>query len=588
MRCALVPPLLVCFPALVVAQAGGTISGRITESESGLPVVRAIVEVGARGGAGVTDSSGTFLIRALRPGVYRVGVRAAGFRSVFADSVVVESGKTVLLEITLVREALAIPGLVVEATPDPLLDPQVTQSVHRVRAEDLRELPVTTLSEAVALQAGVVGGSVRGGRVGQQSLIIDGLGLKNQLDASSGPLGLRIPPAAIQEASLITSGFSARYGQALSGIVTAVTKEGGDRLAGHVSLETDRPLPDGWDVGLDRVVAVVGGPLVGSARFLAVADAQARVDDDPVNAPPPPDSLDPRFGRPWLLPHAAGERYDLLGKLTIPLGRSYTLRALGLLSESQRELFDPVLKYSRSGSGERVQGRLAMLHLERMSARSASTTVVVDARLGFFEQEATRAPLLRRPRRRVGSFTFRGFDFAGSDIARSRDTVRAGEVIPGFLTPTFERATPWGVPAFFMTSSPRGELRWNRFRELRGRLDVLYWSRPEHRHTDRRRIGRAMGRDVYAAGGISIDRRRSAAAGRGILRPGAGGGICGVATTRQRPDDHGWAPCRRLHNRTRGCRPGRDQRRHESSARRVDRPWSGDRGGECRTFRAAP
>ncbi len=474
-RCCAVFVLLLGAPGVgLMGQTEGNIGGRVTDGATGEPVVGAIIEIDDRGARGLTDSTGVFLIRSVRPGRHRIGISAIGYRSVSRDSVLVESGRTVRLDVSLTRVAVPVRGVVVEAEPDPLLDPLVTQTVQRIRVEELRELPVSTLSEVVAIQGGVVGGSFRGGRVGQDVLIVDGLGLKNQFDAASGRFGLRIPAVAIQEASVITNAFSARYGRAVSGVVTAVTKEGGDRLTGHMAVETDRPFPDGSDVGLDRLVALAGGPLFGSVRFLAAMDAQARIDDDPVNAPPPADSLDPRFERPWLLPNAAGERYDLLGKLTIPLGARQTLRVLGVVSESRRELFDPVLKYTTlPGNGEEVGGRLAMLHLERTSVPRSDHTLVIDARLGFFESEAARAPVVRHPRRRVGAFSFSGLEFAGMTIAKSQDTVRARDPIPGFTVPTFADATPWGVNAFFMTSSPRGELRWNRFREVRGRVDVL-------------------------------------------------------------------------------------------------------------------
>src|SRR5439155_2010397 len=115
--------------------------------------------------------------------------------------------------------------------------------------------------EAVQLSAGAVGDSYRGGRVGEQSFVLDGLGVKNQLDASTGPLGLRIPPDILTEASLVTNAFSARYGQALSGLVNVVTKDGGDRWQGRAAYETDRPLRSGLDYRPDRPLVTRIGPL---------------------------------------------------------------------------------------------------------------------------------------------------------------------------------------------------------------------------------------------------------------------------------------------------------------------------------------
>ncbi|MBA3495924.1 MAG: hypothetical protein H0T86_02330, partial [Gemmatimonadales bacterium] len=119
------------------------------------------------------------------------------------------------------RARLRPHGTVQRPAPlDELLDPLATRSEQKISAADLRELPVSSLEEAIALSAGTVGQSYRGGRIGEESFIVDGLGVKNQLDAASGALGLRLPPDLLGEASLVTNGFSARYGQALSGLLT--------------------------------------------------------------------------------------------------------------------------------------------------------------------------------------------------------------------------------------------------------------------------------------------------------------------------------------------------------------------------------
>lgn len=474
MRTAVVAFVLLASGGSVRAQTGGLITGTVTDALNGRPLSGVVVSVDGGQRGATTDAKGRYAIPDLRPGVYRVVARAVGFQPVSRDSVGVVSGRTVVLDFQLAADAVELPGVAIEASPDPLLDPRAPQAIQHISAEDLRTLPLTTLQEAVEIQAGVVEGSFRGGRVGQEALVLDGLGFKNQFDASSGQLGIRIPTAAVEEASVVTNGFSAQYGQALSGIVTAATRDGGDRVEGALGYDTDRPLPDGWDVGLDRVTASIGGPIVGPLRFFVAAEAQGRIDDDPVNAPPATDPLDPRTERPWLLPNNSGERYDVLGKLTVPVGRQQVLRLTGIVSDAQRLLFDPVLKYAQgTGAGERVTGQLAMLHLRHASPPEAGTTLVADLRAGYFAKEALRAPVLDAPDRQFGGFTFSRWSFAGEELARSRDTVAALAAIPGFAEPEYSANTPYGVPAFFQTASPRGELLWNRFREARVRLDLL-------------------------------------------------------------------------------------------------------------------
>jgi hypothetical protein len=324
---------LVLWPAGLSAQLGGSVAGTVTDAVSGAPIAGAQVEVGRGLHGAVTDAQGRYRVREIRPGTYRVTVRAVGYRPLTQDSVQVVGGRSAMLDVQLAPEALELEGIAVEGKPDPLLDPRIAATVQQVTMADLRDLPITSLEDAVALKAGVVEASFRGGRVGQDVLVVDGMTVKNQLDAANGPTGLALPPIAILEATIVTDGFSAQYGQALSGMVLTTTREGGDRLEGTLALETDRPLGGGGDYGLDRIVAALGGPLFGGLRFFAAVDASGRLDHDPVNAPPPVDTLDPRSAQPWVLPNNAGERYDFFGKLTLPLGARQKLSVQGSASQ---------------------------------------------------------------------------------------------------------------------------------------------------------------------------------------------------------------------------------------------------------------
>src|SRR5581483_8051733 len=97
------------------------------------------------------------------------------------ESVLVRSGAAVTLDFALAPQAVSIAPVTVESKPDVVLDPLATATTQRLSGDALRSLPVTTVAEGVALSAGAVGESYRGGRIGEQAFIIDGLGLKNQL-----------------------------------------------------------------------------------------------------------------------------------------------------------------------------------------------------------------------------------------------------------------------------------------------------------------------------------------------------------------------------------------------------------------------
>jgi len=472
-RTALVTLLSLQVPGLLLAQTTGAIAGHVRNSETGTGIPLARVSVDAGGNYGTTDTSGGYRIRGVQVGWHRVTARLIGFRGEIRDSVLVRSGATTVLDFSLNPAPQVLEPIVIRAV-DSVLDPFATATTQRITAADLRQLPVSSLDEALALSAGAVGESYRGGRLGQQSFILDGLGVKNQLDASTGPLGVRLPPDILQEASLTTNAFSARYGQALSGLINVVTKDGGEELQGRAAYETDRPLGNGWDHGLDRLLLQVDGPLVGKIGFLAAFDATGRLDADPVNAPGSGIPRDPRDQEPWLLPHNSGETYDFAGKLTIPLNSRQTLRLLGIRSLEQRLLFDPAYKYDTGlAPAQRVSGTLLSAHLQN-TLSLGNRAMIVDARLGYFNRDFTRGTLTEKADLKFGAFTGSGFHFVGEDVARSRDTAAANAIIPGFVTPQLSQNSPWGVPAFFLGTGSRGDVAWNHFRELRGQLDFTY------------------------------------------------------------------------------------------------------------------
>ncbi|HEX9393077.1 MAG TPA: TonB-dependent receptor [Gemmatimonadales bacterium] len=450
------------------AQATGALGGRVRDAATGKPLAFATVNMDGGRYRTVTDTGGAYRVLGLASGLHAVTVSLIGYAAGGRDSVLVAAGQTTILDFGLRPQAVPLGAVPVVPTGDPVLDPLTPADIQRISGAELHRLPVTTVAEAVALSAGAVGESYRGGRLGEQAFILDGLGVKNQIDASTGSIGIRVPPDMLTEASLVTNGFSARYGQAISGMVNVVTKDGGSRWLGRAAYETARPLPGSLDSKLDRLVLAADGPLTHGIAFAGALDADARLDADPVNAPAPTQELDPRRADPYHLAHNSGERLDAAGKLTVSLGKSSTLRLFGLRSIEQRLLYDPPYKYDQTFMpARRVGATLASVNLQH-----AAGSVVSEFRLGWFDRDFFQGALAQQPAYRVGAATLASFQFLGEDLARRQDTVAAHGPVPGFLPPDFSAATPWGVPAYFLGSGPRGDIDWNRFRELRGRFDL--------------------------------------------------------------------------------------------------------------------
>jgi outer membrane receptor protein involved in Fe transport len=466
---------LVCValaPRRLAAQSDGAIEGRVHEAGTNRSLGSVQVLVDDRAGT-VTDTSGWFRVRGVRTGWHRVAARLIGFRGVVLDSVFVRAGATIRADFELTASAVELAPLVVTAPVDELLDPLATSSEQKISAADLRDLPVSSLEEAIALSAGTVGQSYRGGRIGEESFILDGLGVKNQLDAGTGGLGLHIPPDLLGEASLVTNGFSARYGQALSGLVNVVTRDPGDSWEGRAAIETDRPFGGSLDHGLDRAAVRAGGPITGGVGIVAAIDVAGRLDDDPVNAPPPDNPLDPRSDQPGLLPHNSGEQWNGAAKLVVPVASGAVLRVFGIHSEDQRLLYDNAYKYALDfAPAQRLRGDLVSSHLQLRTDSRSSVPLIVDLRGGRFVREFLRGQLDGTVDYKVGALTGSRLHVVGEDEARALS--QAPGPIAGLAEPGLSDATPWGVPAFFLGGASRGDLGYNRFGETRFQLDATY------------------------------------------------------------------------------------------------------------------
>jgi outer membrane receptor protein involved in Fe transport len=466
---------LVCValsPRRLAAQSEGAIEGRVHEAGTNRSLGSVQVLVDDRPGA-VTDTSGWYRVRGVRTGWHRVAARLIGFRGMVLDSVFVRAGATIRADFELTASAVELAPLVVTAPIDELLDPLATSTEQKISAADLRDLPVSSLEEAIALSAGTVGQSYRGGRIGEESFILDGLGVKNQLDAASGGLGLHIPPDLLGEASLVTNGFSARYGQALSGLVNVVTRDPGDSWEGRAAIETDRPFGGSLDHGLDRAAVRAGGPIAGGVGIVAAIDVAGRLDDDPVNAPPPDNPLDPRTDQPGLLPHNSGEQWNGAAKLVVPVASGAVLRVFGIHSEDQRLLYDNAYKYALDfAPAQRLRGDLVSSHLQLRTDPRSSVPLIVDLRGGRFVREFLRGQLEGTVDYKVGAITGSRIHVVGEDEARALS--QAPNPIAGLAEPVLSDATPWGVPAFFLGGASRGDLGYNRFGETRFQLDATY------------------------------------------------------------------------------------------------------------------
>ncbi len=221
---------IICFLLFALcsfAWAGttGKLSGRVLDKQKEpLPGTNVVI-VGTTLGA-ATDLDGYFNIINIPPGKYTVRFSIIGYQTVAVQDVLVKTDNTTKLDAELGEETLTA-GEVLVIAQRPVVETNLTSSVATVTSEEVAALPVQELQDVVNLQAGVVDGHFRGGRLGEVQYQINGVSVNNAYDNSST---LRIDRSLLQEVQVISGTFDAEYGQAMSGVVNAVLKSGSERF----------------------------------------------------------------------------------------------------------------------------------------------------------------------------------------------------------------------------------------------------------------------------------------------------------------------------------------------------------------------
>lgn len=217
------------------AMAGttGKIAGTVTDAGSGEPLPGVnIVLVGTSYGA-VSDFDGNYTIINLPPGSYTVRASAIGYSPMSYGGVRVSIDLTTRQDFAISEETIQLETEVVITAERPLVQKDLTATTAVVGGDDIKQLPVTEIGQVIGLQAGNVAGSIRGGRRGETAYWIDGVPVT---DVFNGSAVVDVNPSMVQELQVLSGAFNAEYGQAMSGIVNIVTREGAEKYSGSITV----------------------------------------------------------------------------------------------------------------------------------------------------------------------------------------------------------------------------------------------------------------------------------------------------------------------------------------------------------------
>jgi len=272
--------LFFSFTSSIFAGNTGKIAGTVKDKDTGepLPFANVIVEGTNLGAA--TDINGYYTILNVPPGVYTVTASVVGYQKQSFTNVRVNVDFTTRLNFELGQGSIKLKAVVVEGERNPLIRQDLTNPQVAITSETISELPVDQISDVVKLTAGVTVGDdgsihVRGGYGNEIAYTLNGVSL-NDPYANHRSIGLATN--AVQEVSLSAGTFSAEYGNALSGVVNYVTKEGGNKYTfsfrGYAGdyLSTHKDMFDHIDLidplNRGRMEATFGGPVPFTNRKL--------------------------------------------------------------------------------------------------------------------------------------------------------------------------------------------------------------------------------------------------------------------------------------------------------------------------------
>lgn len=222
----------------VFASVDGKVSGAVFNAKTGEPVVGATIRVLGTNIVTKTDDDGDYFLISLPSGKWDISVSHVGFKPITKKEVRVLVDLTTPVDFELEPSAVHLKPQVVQATA-PVVQRDLTASKVIFTSDRLKTLPnIITVQSVLTNYPGVVvdrdnSMHVRGGRSGEVTYYFDGFSVQDPFVSNSG---IHIIPSALEELSLTSGGYTAEYGEALSGVVNAVTREGSSEYHGGVKM----------------------------------------------------------------------------------------------------------------------------------------------------------------------------------------------------------------------------------------------------------------------------------------------------------------------------------------------------------------
>ncbi|MBI4877053.1 MAG: carboxypeptidase regulatory-like domain-containing protein, partial [Acidobacteria bacterium] len=263
--------LAAAVPAAYSQEVRASITGLVTDP-SGAPVAAANVRVTNLASnvavAAASNETGNYVTPFLPPGRYELTVEAGGFKKFLRQNIVLESQDKARVDVQLEVGELTQSVTVNESMS--LLQTETANRSQIISNELIREVPtqgrnpfqIAWVAPGVVKSGswrylrsldigGTSGISINGGREKQNEVLLDGIS-----DVQADRTVMSVPTMdSVQEFKVQTNTYDAQYGRTGGGIITIVTKGGGNAFHGTAFeyLQADNLNANQWELNRGNI-----------------------------------------------------------------------------------------------------------------------------------------------------------------------------------------------------------------------------------------------------------------------------------------------------------------------------------------------
>jgi len=238
----------ICFFLLLLVAAGafaqgttGALTGTVSQAGTNLPGVTVTISSPSMQGTRttVTNENGDYNFSSIPPGQYKVVFSLSGLTDI-TKNVLVNLVETARLDADMKMSAVS-EAITVTASQTTVMETPQVQSNYKQEA--INKLPINRNPTAQAslspgVSAGINGNTISGAMSYDNLYLVNGAVVNENLRGQAQTLYIE---DAIQETTVLTGGISAEFGRFTGGVVSSITKSGGNDFSGSVRDSLDNP-----------------------------------------------------------------------------------------------------------------------------------------------------------------------------------------------------------------------------------------------------------------------------------------------------------------------------------------------------------